>query len=123
MNKIKPEINIATFLICIVSAVLLQDIRAKNFEVFELFKYILGSAPSFFYVLGIISVIPVIERNLSFNRFIKLSGWFTLGACLYEISQLWTDYYFDVYDILATIFAYGLAVSLMYSYELQIRDV
>ena len=122
MNKIRPELNIAAFSICIIAAIFLQDIRAENLEVPKLTQYLLGSAPSFFYVLGIISIIPVIERNLSLKRFITLSSWFTLGACLYEVSQLWTDSHFDFYDILASIFAYGLAVSLMYSYELQIRD-
>lgn len=123
IDKTRPELNIAAFSICIIAAALLQDIRAKYFEVPELLKYVLGSAPSFFYVLGIISIIPVIERNLSLKRFIRLSGWFTLGACLFEASQLWTDSQFDFYDLFATVFAYALAVSLMYSYNLKNRDI
>lgn len=110
MKDIKIEHNLTIFLVCFITTVSIQNVRSHQYELAEALSLFLGIAPSFLYVIGVISLIPLLKKKISSRQFIEYSSFFTLGACIYEFSQIWTKSHFDVLDIVATIAAYILSL-------------
>jgi hypothetical protein len=71
---------------------------------------LLGSTPSFLYLFGLISAIPIFYKNIEFSSYQK--SWLALtgGALLYEFEQYWTSRVFDTYDVIATLLGLALIV-------------
>lgn len=67
---------------------------------------LLGSAPSFFSILGVLffSKVMVAKEKYSY----KYPAFILLGTLLYEIEQIWSNRVFDIYDILALLLGYFL---------------
>ncbi|WP_284218458.1 hypothetical protein [Agaribacter marinus] len=84
--------------------------REKSHGVLSSVDIILGSAPSFFYVLGAILFVPLIDNTIKFKKFLTLASLIALGALIYEIEQIWTTLIFDYKDILATLAGYLIAI-------------
>lgn len=68
--------------------------------------FLLGSAPSFFSILGVLffSKVMVVKEKYSD----KYPAFILLGTLLYEIEQIWSNRVFDIYDILALLLGYFL---------------
>jgi len=73
--------------------------RTDLFGINNLLDTFLDSAPSFFYLFGILSVIPIVQPNIKkFNKSVSIV---TAGALTYKIEQYWTSMFFDLSDIIA----------------------
>ena len=72
----------------------------------------LGSAPSFFYLFGIMSLIPIVQPKINIKTFNRSVLMFTAGALTYEMQQYWTAMLFDLGDIISTLLAALLMLSL-----------
>lgn len=123
MKNVKTELNIIIVMACIITTVAIKSLRSQYHEVTEVLSLVLDVAPSFFYVFGGISLIPILNRDLSLRKFIEYSSFFTIGACIYELSQIWTSARFDIFDLLATFAAYILALHLNLNRELHYLKV
>jgi ribose/xylose/arabinose/galactoside ABC-type transport system permease subunit len=102
------EFYIISFIVCLVLAIIVKFTRHSFFGNSEFLDILLGSSPSFLYLYGLISIIPVIKNNLEFTSYKKLAFMVTLGALTYEVEQVWSSRFFDYYDIAATILALTL---------------
>jgi hypothetical protein len=102
------EFYIISSIVCLVLAIAVKLTRHNFFGNSEILDILLGSSPSFLYLFGLISSIPVIKNNMKFNSYRKTSFLVTLGALTYEAEQAWTSRAFDYYDIAATILALTL---------------
>ncbi|AAZ28643.1 putative membrane protein [Colwellia psychrerythraea 34H] len=101
---------IASFIICTILAIIVQQMRTDLFGINNLLDTFLGSAPSFLYLFGILSVIPMVLPNIKkLNKSVLIV---TAGALTYEIEQYWTSMFFDLSDIIATILAALLMIFL-----------
>ena len=103
-------VQLTLFVICFSLAITIQNTRGQTSELNSLLAALLGSAPSFLYVLGSLVVIPLIKPNLTASQLFEAGLFFTTGACAYEVSQLWTRGQFDQLDLLASILAFVTAV-------------
>lgn len=66
----------------------------------------IGSTPSFFYLLGLMSLVAIFSQHLKLHSVLKTSFLLMLGALIYEIEQYWSSRTFDLYDVLATLLAF-----------------
>jgi hypothetical protein len=71
---------------------------------------LLGSTPSFLYLFGLISAIPIFYKNIEFSSYQKSWLALTSGALLYEFEQYWTSRFFDYNDVIATLLGFALIV-------------
>lgn len=110
MCKSNFSIQASIFFVSIILAIIIQNMRSDMANLNSISLAILGSAPSFFYVFGSLALIPVIKPNLTIQGYIKAALFFTIGACVYEITQLWTDSQFDLLDLFASAIAFVMAV-------------
>lgn len=91
--------------LCLVFAIAIKGIRIKYFGVNDTFDVLLGSAPSFLYLFGLISFVPIVKFQIEFSAFLRTAVGLTLGALAYEFEQYWSSRTFDLYDVIATILA------------------
>lgn len=110
MAQIKSSTNITIFAICFLLTVFIQNQREHLQDSHDLINAIAGSAPSFLYVFGALVLIIAVKPDFSLKEYIKAASMFTVGACFYEISQIWTERQFDFLDLLATLLAYWCVV-------------
>ncbi len=103
---------ISSFIICGVFAIIVKVTRSDVFGINSFWDVFLGSSPSFFYLFGIISIIPIIQPKINVKTFKKSVLMFTAGALTYEMEQYWTSMFFDLGDIIATLLAALLMLSL-----------
>jgi len=103
---------IASFITCGFFAIIVKVTRTEGFGINVFLDTILGSSPSFFYLFGILSLIPIIQPKINIKTFNKSILMFTAGALIYEAEQYWTSMFFDLGDILATLLAGMLMLSL-----------
>ena len=101
---------IYSFSFCFFFAVLIKLSRADFYGINFTLDVFLGSLPSFLYLFGLISAIPVFYKNIEFTSYKKIVPAITVGALVYEFEQYWTSRVFDLYDIVATILAFSLIV-------------
>lgn len=97
-----------SFLLCFLFAILIKFSRADLYGITLTLDVLLGSLPSFLYLFGIISAIPVFYKKLKFESYKKFALGLTVGALVYELEQYWTSRVFDVNDIIATLIAFSL---------------
>lgn len=110
MPKNKFLISMALFFISVTFAIAIQNLRANIADLNSISSIIFGSAPSFLYVFGSLALIPVIKPNLTYSAYVKAALFFTLGACIYEITQLWTNAEFDPFDLFASAIAFVIMI-------------
>jgi hypothetical protein len=103
---------IASFIICLVFAIIVKLTRTDVFGTNSVLDLFLGSSPSFFYLFGILSIIPVVQPKINIKTFNKSILMLTAGALTYEMEQYWTSMFFDLGDIIATLLAAILMLSL-----------
>ncbi|GHB55615.1 hypothetical protein GCM10008107_00390 [Psychrosphaera saromensis] len=101
---------IYSFSICLFLALLVKFFRESLYGINLPIDMFLGSAPSFLYLFGLISAIPIFYKNIEFSSFQK--SWFALtcGALIYEFEQYWTSRVFDYNDVIATLLGLVLIV-------------
>lgn len=103
---------IACFIICGAFAIIVKLTRTDVFGINSFLDTLLGSSPSFFYLFGILSLIPIVQPKINIKTFKKSVLMFTAGALTYEMEQYWTSMFFDLGDIIATLVAALLMLSL-----------
>lgn len=103
---------IVNFIICVTFAVIVKVTRTDLFGIHSFLDLFLSSSPSFFYLFGIMSIIPIIQPSIGNKAFTKSILMLTAGALTYEAEQYWTSMIFDLADIIATL----LATSVMFFY-------
>lgn len=103
---------LASFIICGVFAIIVKATRSNAFGLNHFGDVFLGSSPSFFYLFGILSIIPIIQPKITIKTFNKSTLMLTLGALIYELEQYWTSMVFDLGDIIATLLAAILMLAL-----------
>ncbi|WP_019028058.1 hypothetical protein [Colwellia piezophila] len=103
---------IASFIICVVFAIIVKVTRTDVFGINNVLDTFLASSPSFFYLFGIMSIIPVVQPKINIKTFNKSVLILTAGALTYEMEQYWTSMHFDLGDITATLLAAILMLSL-----------
>ncbi len=103
---------IASFIISLVFAIIVKLTRADVFGINSVLDIFLGSSPSFLYLFGILSLIPVVQPKINVKTFNKSTLMLTAGALTYEMEQYWTSMFFDLGDIIATLLAAILMLSL-----------
>jgi len=94
-----------SFVVCLVLAIVIKAVRGSFYGSNDILDIFLGSSPSFLYLFGLISLIPIVKSDIEFPAFKKLAIVCTLGALVYELEQYWTSRVFDTYDIIATVLA------------------
>jgi hypothetical protein len=97
---------------CVIIATVVKAARADIFGRNSVLDIFLGSSPSFFYLFGIMSIIPLVQPKINIRTFNKTVLMLTAGALIYEAEQYWTSMYFDLGDIIATLLAAMLMLSL-----------
>tara|TARA_B100001059_G_scaffold66341_1_gene62795 strand:+ start:4222 stop:4629 length:408 start_codon:yes stop_codon:yes gene_type:complete len=108
----EQKFYIASFIICGAFAIIVKLTRSNIFGINSFLDTFLGSSPSFFYLFGILSLIPIVKPKIDIKTFKKSVLMFTAGALTYEIEQYWTSMFFDLGDIIATLLAALLMFSL-----------
>jgi len=106
-----------SFIVCLILAIVVKLTRQTFLGYSEILDIFLGSSPSFLYLFGIISIIPVLKKNMEFTSYWKTALAVTLGALLYELEQAWTSRVFDCYDIIATALAFAVMIVIHNSKE------
>ena len=96
---------IASFMTCFIAALIIKFSRQSHSSDNEFIIILMGSLPSFLYLVGLIALIPIVKKDITFPAFIKASFFLTLGALAYEFEQAFTSRTFDYYDVIATISA------------------
>ena len=96
---------IASAIACFVFALTIKLTRSSYSGESEFFLTLLGSLPSFLYLFGLISLVPIVKKDITYPVFIKTAFFITLGALAYEFEQAFTSRVFDYYDVLATTLA------------------
>ena len=92
------------FIACLILAVTVKLLRHSYSGTNEFSDILLGSSPSFLYLFGLISIVPVVKVDIQLSSYIKTAFMLTLGALAYEAEQSWRT--FDFYDVIATISAF-----------------
>lgn len=80
--------------------------REKLYGIDLSIDILLGSSPSFLYLLGLSSLFAIITGQSKPNSVLKGSLLLMLGALSYEIEQYWSSRVFDFYDVVATLLAF-----------------
>ncbi len=93
--------------------VIIQSVRQYHWGISELLDLVIGSSPSFFYVVGLAFVIPIVKHSCAIRQFISTVVFIVLGALVYEYEQLLTHRQFDTNDLYAT-FSGGLVAILLF---------
>ena len=96
---------IVSFMTCVIAALIIKFSRQSFSSDNELIIISMGSLPSFLYLAGLIALIPIVKKDITFSAYIKVSSFLTLGALAYEFEQAFTSRIFDYYDVIATILA------------------
>ncbi len=117
MSFRRKNFYIASFILCGTLAIAVQLTRAETTGINSLLDTFLGSSPSFLYLFGIMSVIPIVQPKVNIQTFKKYILWSTAGALTYEMEQYWTSMIFDLNDIVATLFAAVLMFVLHSNYR------
>lgn len=103
---------ITSFFISGICAIFIKLSRGNLFGINSDFDILLGSSPSFFYLFGVLSIVPVIHRKINVTTYRKYVLFIMAGGILYEMEQYWTSMIFDIGDVIATIFAGLLMLAL-----------
>ncbi|MDO6427504.1 hypothetical protein Q4489_10785 [Thalassotalea sp. 1_MG-2023] len=107
----KSSLIIITLIsICILITFFIQDVRSEVDG--PLFSLILGSAPSFFYTLGMLLICFLVSEKEHLTNCIYV----LIGSLIYEISQLFGSEArtFDYSDVLAICLAFVFFILLIY---------
>ena len=96
---------IASVVICGAFAILVKSTRADLFGINSFLDIFLGSSPSFLYLFGALSIIPIVQPKINTATFYKSVLMLTIGALVYELEQYWTSMFFDLTDVTATLLA------------------
>lgn len=96
---------IASFMTCFIAALIIKFSRQSYSSDNEFIIILMGALPSFLYLVGLIALIPIVKKDLTFAAYIKTSFFLTFGALTYEFEQAFTSRTFDYYDVIATILA------------------
>jgi len=104
---------ICSFTICFILALIVKQGRGDYWGVNDYLDILLGSSPSFLYLFGIASFVPIITE-IKLKEYTKSVLALTLGALIYEIEQNWTAMNFDLGDIVATVMAGAMMMLLHY---------
>ncbi len=96
---------IASFMTCFIAALIIKFSRQSYSSDNEFIIISMGSLPSFLYLVGLIALIPIVKKDITFPAYVKASFFLTLGALTYEFEQAFTSRTFDYYDVIATILA------------------
>ncbi|WP_420935119.1 hypothetical protein ACOJR9_04160 [Alteromonas sp. A081] len=81
--------------------------------------FLLGSAPSFFFIMGMLFFSKVMVANDKYNQ--KYPAFVLLGTLLYEIEQIWSSRVFDIYDILALLLGYFLFLIIIWALGVELK--
>lgn len=95
---------IATLVVCVALATIAKLIRSEVDTIW--LSAVLGSAPSYFYLLGMSVAPAILMKNITYRGLLKILIGITLGALAYELEQNWTSRTFDSGDLIATLFAF-----------------
>ncbi len=98
------------FVISFLFSILVSLYRDSLYGIDVLLDIVLGSSPSFLYLLGLSALVAMLTRHSKFNSVLKISFILMLGALTYEIEQYWSSKVFDLYDVIATLLAFSVFV-------------
>jgi hypothetical protein len=104
-NNYKILFFIIVFISILIATFIKVFLRSLYHESNQFFILLLGSLPSFFYVLGISFIFPLLKKVVSFKQFLSAIFFIALGSIIYETEQIWTNGTFDYFDIIASITA------------------
>ena len=102
------------FIASLLIALLVKFNRERYYGTSESIDLLLGAAPSFFYLFGLLMLITFFSKPQEFSKFLKYAVFVSLGALAYELEQYWTERTFDIADIAASILATALYFCLQY---------
>lgn len=74
-----------SFSLCFFFAVLIKISRVNFYGINSALDILLGSLPSFLYLFGFISAIPVFYKKIKFTTYKNTAFGLTLGALTYEL--------------------------------------
>ncbi|MCI2282926.1 hypothetical protein L3081_05385 [Colwellia sp. MSW7] len=97
---------ICCFITCSIFSILVKVNREKLYGIDLSIDILLGSSPSFLYLLGLSSLCTIITEQSKPKSDLKGSLLLMLGALSYEIEQYWFSGVFDFYDVIATLLAF-----------------
>jgi hypothetical protein len=105
MNFYSKPFYFTMFIASLLVALLVRFNREKYYGTSESIDFLLGSAPSFFYLFGLLMLITIFSKAQKYSKFLQYAVFVSLGALAYELEQYWTERTFDIADIAASILA------------------